>query len=509
MDKGKQVRQRRLLVSGILLIFWIMLFMIAYNFPLVGDDFYGIDDRITSVSSFIEWAVWHWENTNGRILGNTTVLLVMQSKFWRAFVRASIIWLIMILVYQNSRIRSKAGYFLVYIYVLAIPAAIFSETYARAFGFFNYVPPVMLTLFYLYMVQKEFFEEQAKLRGIKAVGAFLLGMCTQLFMENITIYVLIMTIWINICQIRKFKKVSPVFLSHAIGAAVGTVMMFSSPVYRAVAAGSDTYREAPEGIAGFFHAACENWYQISEYSIRGNTLLLILVLLVCVWLLCRKGRGNGRKSDIFKTMIACSLAGTTAYFMIADLLEWDEKIRLYKSFFLLDVLMLILFIASVLLTIVLYVEEKEYRYRSLFFLISSFVLTGPLLFVTPVGPRCFYASYIFTALAFFNIVAYIIEQEHWELKRAAAPACVLAACVTAYYMYIFFNIGDVEQERDAYIAGRMQEGDTSIMVPEFPYSDYLHDPHGWKIGLKFYYEKPEDIEFCFVPYSEWTNIKKE
>lgn len=496
-------------MSGLLLIFWAALFMIAYNFPLVGDDFYGIDDSITSVRSFIEWAAWHWENTNGRILGNTTVLLVMQSKFWRAFVRAAVIWLIMILVYQNSRIRSKTGYFLAYIYVLAIPAAIFSQTYAWAFGFFNYVPPVLLILFYLHMVQKEFTEVQARWRGIKTVCAFLLGICTQLFMENITVYVLIMTVWINIRQVRKFKKVSPVFLAHAIGAAAGAVMMFSSPVYRAVAAGSDTYRETPEGISGLFQAARENWHQISEYSIRGNTLLLILVLLVCAWLLYRRGRENNRKSDVFKTVITCNLTGTAAYFFIAGLLEWNEKIRLYTSFFLLDVFMLMLFIVSVLLTIVLYVKEEEYRDRSLFFLISAFVLTGPLLFVTPVGPRCFYASYIFTALAFFNIVAYIIEQEHWELKRAAAPACVLAACVTAYYMYIFFNIGDVEQERDAYIAGRMQEGDSVIMVPEFPYSDYLHDPHGWKIGLKFYYEEPEDIEFCFVPYSEWSNIKKE
>lgn len=509
MNKGKKLSRRHIFVSGMLLAFLGALFVIAYNFPLVGDDFYGIDDYITSVRSFVEWAVWHWENTNGRILGNTTVLLVMHSKFWRAFVRAFIIWIIMILVYQNSRFRSKAGYFLAYIYVLAIPAAIFSETYSWAFGFFNYVPPVVLILVYLLFVQKEFKERNVKWRGIQIIFAFLLGVCSQLFMENITIYVLVMSIGINIFQIRTFKKVSGITLFHTLGAVGGAVLMFSSPVYRAVAVGTDTYRETPQGVMGLIQAARGNWYEISEYTIRGNILLLIMALLVCVWVLYRNGVEKDRKSCILKNAISSILSGTTAYFFIVDLLGWGDKIESYTAFFLLDVLMFVLFIVNVLATVILYVKDKELKNRSLFFLISAFVLVGPLLFVSPIGPRCFYASYIFTVLAFFNIVAYIIEQEHWSLKRILAPVCVLTVCVTAYYMYVFVNIGDVEKERDAYIVERMQAGDTVIMVPEFPYSDYLHDPHGWKIGLKFYYEKQEDIEFCFIPYSEWTGIKKE
>ncbi len=509
MDKWKKQSREQIAVFVMLLLFLGALFMIAYYFPLVGDDFYGIDDYITSVRSFIEWAVWHWENTNGRILGNTTVLLVMHSRIGRAFVRAFIIWLIMILVYQNSRIISKAGYLLSYLYVLAIPTAIFSETYSWTFGFFNYVPPVMLVLFYLVMVQKEFSKRTAKWKGLKIVGTFLLGVCSQLFMENVTIYVLIMSIAINIFYIRKEKRVSAVALFHTLGAAAGTLLMFSSPVYRTVTAGTDTYREAPDGIAGLFQAARENWCEISKYTVRGNILLLIMVLLICFWLLYKNAREKDIRTRILRTINSCILTGTSAYFFFANILEWDEKIEAYTAFFLLDVLMFVLFIISVMMTVILCVKETEQRSRSLFFLISAFVLVGPLLFVTPVGPRCFYASYIFTGLAFLNIVAYIIEQEHWNLRRLAAPACVLMACVTAYYLYIFFNIGEVEQERDSYIIERMQEGDTVIMVPEFPYSDYLHDPHGWKIGLKFYYEKQEDIEFCFIPYSEWTGIKKE
>ena len=91
MDKWKKRSREQSAVFVMLLLFLGALFMIAYYFPLVGDDFYGIDDYITSVRSFIEWAVWHWENTNGRILGNTTVLLVMHSRIGRAFVRAFII----------------------------------------------------------------------------------------------------------------------------------------------------------------------------------------------------------------------------------------------------------------------------------------------------------------------------------------------------------------------------------------------------------------------------------
>lgn len=503
-------KYKNVVVGTGLFFFLVVSFVIAYNFPIVGDDFYGTHDFITSVRSFFELAYWHWNNTNGRSLGNTTVILVIHSKFLRAFVRAVIIWIIIILTYKNSKIKSRTGYLVSFLYVLAIPMEIFSETYSWAYGFFNYVPPVMLVLLYLYMVQYEFEHKLEKYQIPKVIIVFLIGMCNQLFMENVSIYVLVMSVTMNIWYARLYKKPSLTMAGHTVGVVIGTILMFSSPVYRTVINATDTYRETPKGMAGIFMMIRENWCEVSRYAIRGNILLLLTVTCLCFWLLYRENTEQDKKYKVLRLVNGCTLTMTTAYFLSATLfLEWDQKIELYTAFFLLDFLMFVLFIVSVLICISLFVYHKEQKFRILFWLISAFVLAGPLLIVSPIGPRCFYASYIFTVIAVFSIMEYIIESEQWDIKKISVYLCVLTVCVAGYYVYVFENIGQVEQERDMYIVERMQEGDSLITVPEFPYSEYLHDPHGWKIGLKYYYDKQEDIQFCFVPYDEWTNIKKE
>lgn len=488
-------------------IAFIAIFSITYNFPIVGDDWFAVRVNITSLKELIENGASHWNNVNGRYLGHIGVIIAMQSKVLCAILRAVIIWLIMIFASRNLRVKSKTVILIVCLYILAVPREIFSESYSWAAGFFNYVPPVALILISLYIMRGEFAEKPGKYRAGKAVCAFLLGMCSQLFAENITIYVLMMAVVVNVYYFKIFKKFSPVILLHAVGAITGTCLMFASPVYRTVVDGTDTYRTTPQGVLGFLQAARGNWYEISEYTIRGNALLLLTVTAVCFALLYKSSiEREKRKYLILRTVNSSILTGTTIYFFASEFLDWNEKIQLYTAFFVLDVLMCLLFIISVITTIIYFVQDKNKKARSFFYLLSAFVLVGPLLVVTPIGPRCFYASYIFTAISVLNLLVYFIEKEQWKLQKVFIPICVLTTGITVYYWYIFSNMAEVEAERDAYIVEQMQKGDTVIAVPEFPYSDYLHEPHSQKIGLKYYYDEARDIQFDFVPYSQWRDM---
>ena len=101
---------------------------------------------------------------------------------------------------------------------------------------------------------------------------------------------------------------------------------------------------------------------------------------------------------------------------------------------------------------------------------------------------------------------YIINQEGWKLEEVFVPLCGLTFCVSLFYIYIFSNISDVEQERNSYIIEQMKNGETTVIIPEFPYSDYLHEPHGTKIGLEYYYKEAGDIQFEYMPYDEWNEF---
>lgn len=141
-------------------LFLLFLFFLAYKFPVVGDDWYALRVHITSLQELIENGARHWNNVNGRWLGHMAVILSMSSRILCAAVRAVIIWLIMILGYKNSGFKCKEGCLIVFLYILAVPKEIFSETYSWAAGFFNYVPPVLLVFLYLYLISTEFSRKQ-------------------------------------------------------------------------------------------------------------------------------------------------------------------------------------------------------------------------------------------------------------------------------------------------------------------------------------------------------------
>lgn len=484
--------------AGILLV----LLALAYQFPVVGDDWYTTRVHIGSLKELIENGAKHWNNVNGRWLGHIAVILSMSSKVLCSIIRAFIIWMIMLLAYKNSGLKCKVGYLLVFLCILAVPKEIFSETYSWAAGFFNYVPPVLLILLYLFLIRNEWKQNTGRFGIFKGICAFLIGMCSQLFVENITIYVLLLSIVVSAFYIKKYKKVSFIAFGHTLGAITGTFLMFLSPVYRTVAEGTDTYRTAPQGLGGLLQTVRGNWTEVSRYTVRGNILLLFIVAVVCAYLLYR-GSEQSRKINVLRMIDSCILVGTTAYFLSSMFLGWDEKIEAYTAFFVLDVFILLLYVVSVFITILFFVKDREKKAGCLFYLVSAFIQVSPLLAVTPIGPRCFYGSYIFTVVGFLHIIAYMIEQEGWNIDRAFAPFCILAFCVSFYYLYIFSNISDVEQERNAYIIEQMKKGETFIALPEFPYNDYLHDEHTWKIGLNYYYKEEKDIQFEYIPYSEW------
>lgn len=253
--------------------------------------------------------------------------------------------------------------------------------------------------------------------------------------------------------------------------------------------------------------ARDNWCEISWYAIRENLLLVCSMAVLC-FLFCFRKDGE-RKYFIVRRIDSMLIAGTSCYFFIVTyLLEWDSKIETYTIFALLDVVMCALFFVSIFMTVILFIDDKRSRYVSLFYLVSVLITIVPLLVVSLIGARCFYVSYIFSVISVLTLFAYVVKKEQWKVKRIWFPVCVVIVCVIRYYLYIFLNIKEVQVERDAYIVERMEEGDSVIEIPEFPFSAYLHDPHGWKIQLKYYYEESGDIEFLFMPYSEWKEEKK-
>ena len=105
----------------------------------------------------------------------------------------------------------------------------------------NYLMPVLLIFTILYILQKNLISNK-KVKNKEILFVIILGVCSQLFMEHITIYMVIMSLILLIISIKKNlnikRLVTPLFISNLIGA----IIMFSAKGYRTINSG-DQYRD--------------------------------------------------------------------------------------------------------------------------------------------------------------------------------------------------------------------------------------------------------------------------
>ena len=72
------------------------------------------------------------------------------------------------------------------------------------------------------------------------------------------------------------------------------------------------------------------------------------------------------------------------------------------------------------------------------------------------------------------------------------PAAALLCAVFGFYFSRFLPIHAAEQARIAAIEAAMDAGEAQVVIPAFPYQDYLWNPDV-SIGKQYYYIEPDDF----------------
>lgn len=161
MDKIEQneVRaQRRGKLALTLLLSYAFLLMLSKGFAVTGDDWFFTtktqsEGPVTAFLRGVHVAAQHYETTNGRLLGNFLSGMLGCSKALRELVRCGVILGIVAAVWRLCKIEKPIGRVCALALLVALPAELFSESYAWAAGFFNYVPPALLVLLYLLLLE--------------------------------------------------------------------------------------------------------------------------------------------------------------------------------------------------------------------------------------------------------------------------------------------------------------------------------------------------------------------
>ena len=492
--------------------FFVLLFaalgIIFFLSPVNGDDWFFRTYHIDSFREILSVMKDQWVHLNGRILGNICSVVLANLPIARELIKTVIVFF-SILLLEKLSFFSRGNRMLVVlmgivVLVFSMPREIYRQTYAWMAGFYNYVPCVFLFLWYLYLIREHFHQKQLPNRASVSILAFGLGASACLFAENITIYLVVSSLGLLIWHFCEHRKLPWVMLSHFIGTVCGTAMMFLSPMYGKIATEGDSYRTMFKGLEGLLESAQLNYGTITHYMLRAQVVLLALVSVACIILLFSSKKPAGKLLRYFN----CGLLvlGPVYSYLTKDLFYASLQFSDHTGRLFFDLAIWGLYLFAVFWSIARGDMDSSCRRRAVFFLLSMPVSVGALLVVRPIGPRCFYMCLIFLIAAVLNLWASLLSNQlkNSMLERILPAACTtLCAIVFITYGILYYQIYQAGQQRIQALEEGMAQGQTTIYIPRYPHTDFVHESNPMKMGeYQYYYETPGDIEIKEI-YSEY------
>ncbi len=474
-------------------IIFLFLLILCYLFP------YSHDDWAWGSNYGMERLETHFKDYNGRWVGNFVVLALTRSNALKTLTMAFSLTFILFCINELSS-KGKKAFLLPFFLFLSTPYLIFRQAIVWTAGFSNYVVSLVFVFLFIYL-NKELFDGKSKDTLVYRIFFPLIGIVSALFVEHVTLYVLVLSLFSNIYYFIKNKKVNLSLALYFVGIMIGAFIMFSNSAYSNISSGSDTYRSI--GIANFINSSITSYFTMIYKYLSADNLILNIVLsclvLKSLYMYLMKEKNHRKKIYILSFVLV--------FFPIYNLILRFSGINIFLKYtkYISGILTIVYFICIFLSAF--FVKDKLRRYRIIFALLSIIVLTAPLFVVTPIGGRCFfpmYAFWIWISLEFY--LNNLKEENEYTKLILMASISVFATYLICIYGYVF----KVYQERIRYIGKHKNE--VSMVLPKLPYSKYMWyaDPVNKEFEERFkaYYSIDSDIDITFVPYKDWKKVKK-
>lgn len=478
---------------------FIILTIICYIFPYTHDDWawgsiIGMD-RLNTL----------FHNYNGRWAGNLLVLALTRSRISRAFVISITLTLIVYVVKKNLEYKNKSNNYIFIILMLLMPVNIIAQSIAWTSGFTNYVIPVLIVLIIMYLNRNIFFYKEVKISNILIIPLLVLGFCCSLFVEHMTIYNVLLSICIVLYLLIAKKKISWANISYALGSIAGTILMFSNGAYHAIANSEDTYRTIEKG--NIFERAINTYFNtFYKLFIQNNTVINmfiggIILYLIFIYLQKKKSIINKNKKVLLYIIIS----------ILTSYISYNIFIKVVGNSYILanntwnkylEATMAIVYYISILISIFIIIEDRSRKFRLMFELISIIIIATPLLIVTPIGPRCFFPTYVFFALFAIDCFDYSIGNVKFDISNILKISIVV---IMIFFGTIFGQVYKIDNKRIEYI--NIHNNDKELILPKLPYENYMQVPNPqnevFYERFKLFYGINKDSSLKFIPYKQW------
>lgn len=276
--------------------------------------------------------------------------------------------------------------------------------------------------------------------------------------------------------------------------------MFSNGAYHNAAQGSDSYRTISTD-SSILNRISENLKEISIQGFLNNFVLIALLMAVCLILWFEnKDKITGKLKIIGYLSIFMNISYTALSFM--------NQLNTYtiKAWILLflQVLATIFYVLSLIALILIMPFEIIEKVKLLFILFSSACMMAPLLIVTPIGPRCFFAPYVMLIYLLAELTNQFNDIDKKRFANLSHTLIIFTFIGVLYLFYIYGTIAKNNYERVSLAVLASKNGKHTIKVQELPYKNYIWfsdaQAEPWATRFKLFYGIDENISIKMIPH---------
>lgn len=479
--------------------------------PPTGDDW----NRIHAAGDLhraLEVTRVNYLERNGRVVANAASYLLMEPLWLRALLKAGTVLALVAVLMRITGLRTVWGMLVCLAGVVLLPANVFRQSYVWSTGFFFYVPPMIGLLLLVGALAGRGPGDRSRHRVPWAVACGVLGLLTCLFIEHVTVAAAGLAVGGLVVMLARRHRPRATTVGWVVGVMTGTGIMFAAPGMRLTATGDQERYSAPGSTGDLLVTAVENYSEVARAFVLSApvTLAMVLATGLLVGLADRRGpglRSGGRLAGMVLVVGTLAVAG----WALASRGLFPDRLRCLGddapcdgAVLAIDLGVLVLFLGLLALVATRTLRDGPDRAVWWGLLAATLLMLGPLLVVSPIGPRNIFGPLLTLAGMVALTGGRLLEGTGGPLPGGRAVLSlgrvVLVLGVVAglgWLGAIQVANGRVAAERADILTQAVQEGQTAVQLPAFPHPGWVHDNDDVKMGNHWFRERRGDISLRF------------
>lgn len=475
--------------------FFMLFLYLGWKVPYCHDEWkWGLHERLELMKN-------GFDNYNGRWIGNILIIVITRVKILKPILIAvsmiAIVWLMETDVrrkhiFEKDRCDPLPLLAIIFL-LLAVPASLYGQSYGWPAAFVNYEVSVPFFLIYFIWTNELYRNKVEKYSWFQSLIIIPVGICTQLFSENITIITVAYAIWMIVYTVIKYRKVYLLEINYLCSVIAGAIIMFSNSSYwNAASHNGKNYKTIDTGVRAILKRfVTQMWPDL----MLNNWVLIVAITALMVALIIKSGKRNFITIEMFLVFVGYSVF-SVFYRVCADLtFDGNEVIN-----GIIITILSILFLLNVLVCVWMFVDKEE-KVEICITYMGAFAFAAPLVAADPIGVRCFYVSYVFQALVIAKLLQYFLKDKEVDLFYPVLVLAVVTCIIGIMYIRIFMIIGKYDDYRAELIKKAKEEDAKELVLPIIPFDEYtgFTEPIGdiWLVKFKEFYHIPEDVTVTY------------